>query len=282
MAVDPVARAAALADDYARDGTVFLPQILDKATMAAIERAFEWKFAQWTPLPGNSSYGDGMRVVGDNSAGKSDLFETLMRDTILPDIARALIRSERLWLFGEQLFWKKSQHVPRTPWHQDAPYYKVDGSQSAVLWIALNDLPREACLETIRGSHRGPIYNGSAFMPGDDTEPIYLEGDFPRLPDVEKDRDSWDIAGWEVKRGDVVVFHIRCMHGGAPTWPGVERRSISFRFLGDDIVSAARPPLRPGFGELFRAPTDEAAYAELERRPPGTPIGAIPGFHRVR
>jgi ectoine hydroxylase-related dioxygenase (phytanoyl-CoA dioxygenase family) len=282
MSDDPIARAAALADEYARDGTVFLPQVLDAPTMAAIERAFEWKFRQWLPLPGATSYDDGMRVVGDNSADKSDLFAGLMRDTILPDIARALIRSEHLWLFGEQLFWKKSQHVPRTPWHQDAPYYRLDGRQSAVLWIALNDLPREACLETIRGSHRGTIYNGSAFMPGDDTEPIYLEGDFPRLPDVEADRSAWDIAGWEVKRGDVIVFHIGCMHGGAPTWPGLERKSISFRFLGDDIVTATRPPFRPGFGELFKVPTDDDAYAKLAGAPPGTPIGKIEGYQQVR
>src|SRR5262249_22993641 len=155
---------------------------------------------------------------------KSDLFAGLMHDTIIPDIACALTRSEHLWYFGEQLFWKRGQHVPRTPWHQDAPYYKLDGSRSAVLWIALHDLPRDACLQTIRGPHRGPIYNGSTFDPEDDPDPIYLEGDFPRLPDVESNRAAWDIAGWEVKRGDVIVFHIRCMHGGAPTWPGLERR----------------------------------------------------------
>ena len=43
-------------------------------------------------------------------------------------------------------------------------------------------------------------------------------GDFPRLPDisaeVEANPDAWDIVGFDVGPGDVVVIHPHCLSAG--------------------------------------------------------------------
>src|SRR5206468_10107333 len=42
------------------------------------------------------------------------------------------------------------------------------------------------------------------------------------------------------RSGDVIVFHLGVLHGGAGTAPGLRRRTISLRFLGPDVVFDGR------------------------------------------
>jgi ectoine hydroxylase-related dioxygenase (phytanoyl-CoA dioxygenase family) len=83
------------------------------------------------------------------------------------------------------------------------------------------------------------LYDGSRFDPADDTAPLY--GTLPRLPDIERERDRFDIVSWAVEPGDVLIFHPRMLHGGAPTHEGRQRRTLSLRFFGSDAVFAPRP-----------------------------------------
>jgi ectoine hydroxylase-related dioxygenase (phytanoyl-CoA dioxygenase family) len=128
----------------------------------------------------------------------------------------------------------------RTPWHQDSSYLPVDGRHIAVVWISLDALDDASSLEFVRGSHRGPLYNTSAFDATDDTEPIVDDGFLPRLPDIEVVRDTYDLVSFAVEPGDVVVFHANVLHGGAPTRPGQRRRTVSLRYFGEDAVFAPR------------------------------------------
>jgi ectoine hydroxylase-related dioxygenase (phytanoyl-CoA dioxygenase family) len=117
----------------------------------------------------------------------------------------------------------------------------VDGEQIAVVWISFDAVPRERSLEFVAGSHRGPMYDGSAFDPADDTAPIYGDGSLPRLPDIEANRAAWEIVSFAVEPGDVIVFHPALLHGGAATQAGARRRTLSLRFFGADAHYAKRP-----------------------------------------
>ncbi len=79
----------------------------------------------------------------------------------------------------------------------------------------------------------------------------------PRLPDIEADRGAWDIVSWAVEPGDLIVFHPRLLHGGAPTRPGKRRRTLTLRFFGEDAVYEPREggagPRAPGFHERMTA-----------------------------
>jgi ectoine hydroxylase-related dioxygenase (phytanoyl-CoA dioxygenase family) len=108
-------------------------------------------------------------------------------------------------------------------------------------WISLDPLLKEHCLEFVRGSHKGVLYNGSAFAAHDDTAPLYKRSKLPRLPDIQADRGAFDIAAWDVEPGDVIVFHLGVLHGGAGTAAGLRRRTISMRFVGPDVVFDGRP-----------------------------------------
>jgi hypothetical protein len=48
----------------------------------------------------------------------------------------------------------------------------------------------------LRRGHRQP-QGGSAFASDDDTAPLYKQSLLPRLPDIQSERDHWDIVSWE-------------------------------------------------------------------------------------
>ena len=233
--------------EFEADGVIFLPQALHPEWLMLIEL--------------------GMMRVMDNTAQTKHRFfqgqpgefiETVRNFDVTPEIQRLLydspiadmlgtvIGSDNVWLYSEEFFIKEGGNCARTPWHQDMPYWPLEGSQLASMWITLDTLPREETLEFVRGSHRQTRYDG--FDPGavneDPTRPFYGT-DLPPLPDIEAERDKWDIVSWDITPGDVVIFHPGLLHGGGPTSQGRRRRTITVRCYGDDVVYAERPPSRP-------------------------------------
>ena len=63
----------------------------------------------------------------------------------------------------------------------------------------------------------------------------------PRLPDIQAERDRFDIVSWDVDPGDILVFHLGALHGGAGTAAGLRRRTVSLRFMGPDVAFDGRP-----------------------------------------
>ena len=151
----------------------------------------------------------------------------------------------------------------RTPWHQDQPYYNVDGHQNASMWFPVDPVPRRSTLEFIAGTHRGPWYMPRTFL--DDRAAWFPEGSLAELPDFDADPERWRVIGWELEPGDAVFFNMLTVHGAGGV-PGPHRRRVlSVRLLGDDMVHAPRdwttsPPF-PGLADELPAgaPMDHPA-----------------------
>lgn len=148
-------------------------------------------------------------------------------------IGAELMDSEQVQLFHEHVLVKEAQAGVPTPWHQDAPYYCVDGPKTVSLWIPLDDVPRETTLEFVSGSHkwdkfyRPQRFDGSALNADDGLEDI---------PNINEDREAYDILGWAMKPGDVVAFDYRTIHGAPANSSATnQRRAFSLRLLGDDV-----------------------------------------------
>jgi ectoine hydroxylase-related dioxygenase (phytanoyl-CoA dioxygenase family) len=265
--------AATLRKQFRSDGVVCIRSALDRDSMAMAEESYNWSLAhpgpyasqfQGTPGSPDKFYQD--LLNGKVLTGYRHLLET----SNAADIVAELWDSPDVWFFYEQVFLKEGGESRRTPWHQDASYLPIDGEQLAVMWITFDPVSKADCLEFVRASHHGILYDGSRFEPGDDTAPLY--GTLPRLPDIEAARDRFDILSWDVDPGDVLIFHPAMLHGGAPTHRARRRRTLSLRFFGDDAVFAPRPgnlghtgenaetqfgeiKLRLGAGDSFRHPS---------------------------
>ena len=246
----------------ARDGVVFLPQVLGAADLAAALEAWTWSLAH--PALGG-------RVAQTNdSTFYQDLYNPdvlegygpMLAVSPLPPICARLWDTECVWFMYEQVFLKEGGETRRTPWHQDASYLPIGGRDTAVAWITFDPVAEEDALEFVRGSHRGTLYNASRFALDDDTAPLFPEADMPRLPDIQAERENWEILSWPVTPGDVIVFDVATLHGGAATHAGQRRRTLTLRFFGQRAVYAPKA----GRGSLPNAP------GMAERMSPGDPF----------
>ena len=263
--------AAALRDD----GVVCIQGALSAAQLSEVRGAYEWSLAHPTKSACEFYPQEPGRFYQDLCHPEAAFaYREVLEKSPLADIIAALWQREKVWFLYEQVFLKEGGAMRRTPWHQDSPYLALDGDELAVMWINFDPVAQSQSLEFVRGSHRGPLYNGSAFDETDDTSPIYSHG-LPRLPDIEADRSAWDIVSFAINPGDIVVFHPAMLHGGAPTTTA-RRRTLSLRFFGEKAVYAARPdpapaPLTAGLHESLKPgdPFRHPAFPQLRPSPQG-------------
>jgi hypothetical protein len=220
-----------------RDGAIRLDGALTPEAFARVAEAVELSLANPSPTAKQFYPDEPARFFEDRGMRHAGVVREIGLDTMM----RALWGVDRVWYMGEQLFLKDGGEARRTPWHQDTSYLRMMGSQLVACWISLDALPKEHCLEFVRGSHKGVLYNGSAFAAHDDTAPLYKHSKLPRLPDIQAARGDFDILSWDVNPGDIIVFHLGALHGGAGTAPGLRRRTVSMRFMGPDVVFDGRP-----------------------------------------
>lgn len=200
------------------------------------------KFNIGNPGPSGRSY------TGENGGGRflSDYcnwqripeYRDFIFNSPAADIGRQLMQSRTVRLFHEHVLVKEAKAGVATPWHQDAPYYCVAGPKTVSLWIPLDAVPRERTLEFVMGSHKGgklyqpQYFNGKPINEGDG-----LDG----LPDINANRDAFDIRGWALEPGDAVAFDYRTIHGAPPNdSPSAQRRAFSLRLVGDDAKFVRR------------------------------------------
>lgn len=163
-------------------------------------------------------------------------------------IGRALMGSKSVRLFHEHVLVKEASADVATPWHQDQPYYCVDGNDTVSLWIPLDPVPRERTLEFVAGSHAwGKFFRPERF----DKTPLNVDDGLEEVPDINGNRSQFNVLGWELEPGDAVAFNYKTLHGApANTSASQQRRAFSLRLLGDDARFARRegrktsPPFR--------------------------------------
>ena len=228
-----------IVSDYARDGAVVIRGAFTLDQVELLRRGVERNLADPGPLVAVASdASDSGRFVEDFCNWRRiPEYEEFIRTSPAALIARDLMASERVRLYHDHLLVKEPRTRQRTPWHQDQPYYNVEGRQNVSMWMPLDPVPRESTLEFVAGSHLGPWLMPRTFR--DEQAKWFPEGSLSELPAIEDDRDAFPILGWELQPGDAVWFHMLTLHGAGGSTS--LRRAFSLRFLGDDMVHAPRP-----------------------------------------
>lgn len=281
--MNAIAMASELRQQFHADGVVFIPRALDESTLQLAEKCFYWTLTH--PGPGAGAVLSGTPGTFYQDQANPDCFaayRTLLCDTLIPDIAAALFGGENIWLMYEQIWLKEGAATRRTPWHQDLPYLPAAGEHLAVMWTNLDPVAKENSLEFVKGSHRGPLYNPTAFNPDDVAANLFDPIEWPQLPDIDAAPDNFPLVSWRMEPGDVVIFHPGMLHGGASTAAGTRRRTLSLRFFGDDAWCAARP--HDGMANIDGLKHDDGGRHPLKKMAlaaPGTPF-RHPDFPQLR
>ncbi|MEN9626827.1 MAG: hypothetical protein RJA10_53 [Pseudomonadota bacterium] len=236
-------RATAVAPDatvaaYQRDGAVCLRGVLTPAEVERLRHAIDANLAAPSPRAIVASRPDdpGFFIEDFCNWQGNPGYRSTALDTALPEVAARLMHSRGVRLYHDHMLTKEAGTRSPTPWHQDQPYYNIDGSQNVSFWIPVDPVPRAATLEFVAGSHRGPWLMPRTFM--DHQAKWFPEGSLADLPDIQAQREAFPIIGWALEPGDAVAFHMLSLH--ASSGSASRRRVFSLRYLGDDITHAPR------------------------------------------
>lgn len=157
-------------------------------------------------------------------------FQDVIHNSPAAEVAADLMQSDIVQMFHDHVLVKEPGTSKPTPWHQDSPYYFVDGMQNVSFWSPV-DAVTNATLRCVAGSHKWEKQvlptrwlNEDNFYPD--------ESEFIPVPDP--DVESMNVVEWEMEPGDAVAFHYRVLHGARANHSDKRRRAFSLRLVGDD------------------------------------------------
>ena len=259
----------ALVAQFQRDGAVCIRQLLTADELALLRDGIEANLAAPSPRAKIASRPDDPGRFFEDFCNWQDIdaFRRFIFEAPLAQLAQRLMGSNTVRLYHDHLLVKEPGTRQRTPWHQDQPYYNIEGEQNVSMWIPVDPVSRAATLEFVAGSHKGPWLMPRTFM--DNHAKWFPEGSLEDLPDIEGARERFPIVGWNIEPGDFVCFHMLTLHAAAGAEGPNRRRVFSVRFLGDDIRHAPRSwktsPDFPGLAERLPAgaPMDDPLFPLL-------------------
>ena len=166
------------------------------------------------------------------------------------EIAARIMRSRTAQFFHDHVLVKEPGTSKATPWHQDMPYYFVEGRQTVSFWIPVDPVS-DATLRVIAGSHRWeklvlPVrwLDDSSFYPDPSV--------YRPVPNPDAEPEKYRVLEWAMEPGDAVLFDYRAVHGARANMAERRRRALSIRWVGDDARYITRPgrtsPPYPGHG----------------------------------
>ena len=224
---------------FQRDGAVCVRGVASSEEISQVTGAIERVLAEPSELGIVASRpDDGFFFEDFCNWRRIGEIERFVRSSQASAVAGVLTGSSTIRLYHDHVLVKEARTSQRTPWHQDQPYYNVEGRQNASMWLPVDPVDREATLEFVAESHRGPWLMPRTFMDGQAR--WFPEGTLEELPDIDGHRDAHRIVAWELEPGDAVFFHMLTLHAAGGVSRNVRRRVLSVRFLGDDMVHAPR------------------------------------------
>lgn len=175
-------------------------------------------------------------------------FEKVVRTSPVAEVAADLMGSKTAQLFHDHVLVKEPGTSKPTPWHQDGPYYFVEGEQTVSFWSPVDPV-REASLRCVAGSHKWekPVLPTRWL-----SEENFYADEETYMPVPDPDAEGMKILEWEMEPGDAVAFNFKVLHGARGNDSSVRRRAFSLRMVGDDARYVERPgttsPPFPGHG----------------------------------
>ena len=239
-------------EDFQRDGAVLVPGLWadwvdDLSSGIARNMAEPGPHAAENLRPG-----EGGRFFDDYcNWQRIPEFERVIRASRVAEVAAALMGSARVQLFHDHVLVKEPGTARPTPWHQDGPYYFVEGRQTVSFWSPIDPVD-SASLRCVAGSHRWPREVLPTRWLSEDT--FYPDPD-AYMPVPDPDAEGMRVLEWAMRPGDAVAFDFRTLHGARGNTTTARRRAFSLRLVGDDARYVARPgPTSPPFEGHGMAP----------------------------
>jgi ectoine hydroxylase-related dioxygenase (phytanoyl-CoA dioxygenase family) len=205
-------------------------EALREASAKVIETKLSRAEAAGTSRPTGPQFHSVMRASDD-----SEVLRDFVMNSDLPKVARDLMQSRKVIVFGDTLFDKEAGAKVKTPWHHDIPYWPLRGDQACSTWLALDHVTKDnGAMEYVAGSNRwGRMFAPQSFAGLEKKEAEFAA--FETIPDIEAEREKYRFVSWDMQPGDVLIHQGLTLHGaGENTRADRSRRAYAPRYVGDE------------------------------------------------
>ena len=228
--------------DFSEDGVVLLRQLFAADWLAKLRAGVEKNLAEPTIRGRIWNRDDKGRVCFyDSQAWRSVAeYREFVEQSPAGEIAARVLNTRRVNFFFDAVFMRTPGAQFRTPFHQDEPYWSVKGFDTCSIWMPLVEVEKTSALEFVRGSHRwnrrfrqtnfGALTGDQRDQRSDSSEREYA------FPDIDGNRERYEVLSWDMAPGDCVIFNGRTIHGGSGNLPRHRGLSVfNTKWLGDDV-----------------------------------------------
>jgi len=253
-----------------RDGVVCIRGAFERRWLDVVARGIERELdapgagfvEQAAGLPG--------RFVTDYCAAQRiEEFQDFIVHSPAAELAGRLMGAASARFLMDVLWIKEPGTTKPTAWHQDQPYFCVDGRQMCSIWLPVDPVPASVALRFVRGSHRWGKWYRPQLTSGKELYSFTDPGSrWETIPDFDAELDKHEILAWDLSPGDCLVFHALTVHAALGN-PQVEtrRRVLTTVWFGDDATFGVRPstprPLFEGHGLKPGEPMDSPCFPRL-------------------
>jgi ectoine hydroxylase-related dioxygenase (phytanoyl-CoA dioxygenase family) len=262
-------------ETYHRDGVLLLPGMFDKDWIELLNKGLDANIEAPTRRS-RIWYKDtsGRSMFYDHTAWKGiEEYRKFIFNSPAAQICGQLMRSTTINFFFDSVFVRSTGTQFETPWHQDEPYWSVEGYDACSIWMPLGPVKQKNALSFVPGSHRlKTVFKQYNFG---DLNPVRKKNvdqvDFSDIaeqefPDINADPKRFGVVSWDMQPGDCIAFNGRTMHGGSGKLDDdCELRVFTTKWVGDDV--------RIKFRDCGMDPDHSADMIEKDLKPgdrPGT------------
>ena len=232
-------------ETYHRDGVLMLSGMFDKDWIELLNKGLDANIEAPTRRS-RIWYKDtsGRSMFYDHTAWQGiDEYRKFIFNSPAAQICGQLTGSATINFFFDSVFVRSTGTQFKTPWHQDEPYWSVEGYDACSLWMPLVPVKRKSSLSLVPGSHRlKTVFKQYNFG---DLNPVRKKNvdqvDFSDIaeqefPDINADPVRCGVVSWDMQPGDCIAFNGRTMHGGSGKLDDdCELRVFTTKWMGDDV-----------------------------------------------
>ncbi len=235
------------ADDiatYHRDGVVLLKAMFDTQWIEVLKQGLISNGKNPTHRARTwDRDAEGRTMFWDSQAWQGvDEYQQFIFNSPAAEIAGKLLKATEINFFFDAVFVRSPGTQFSTPWHQDEPYWSIEGYDTCTIWMPLVPVKKKNALAYVPGSHlNSQIFDQPNF--GDlnpdgktDVDQVNFSGIAEEsIPDIDANPEQYGVVSWDMQPGDCVAFNSRILHGGSGKLdPDQELQVFTSKWLGDD------------------------------------------------
>ena len=263
---------------YRRDGVVCLRDVLTSEWIDTIRAGIEEQRAAPGPYATIFQTERSYAIAEQLSSNFSDKLRRAVQQSGVGQVAQEMLQAPRVRLLHDNIFYKDAGDILETPWHQDTANSCFDGMNMVRIWIPVDPVARQTAIEVVRASHLWNAFYVSGALDAYKADAVNAEANayyfdhspepYAQTPDIEAHRDSFDIIGYQMEPGDLVVFNFHALHhAGAGQNSQTKRRVLSIVCGDDSVTMRHRPnmvPTQPDVaGQAFADGQSVSEFADL-------------------